>query len=207
MIQAIPKTVTFDEFIDWYPQQSTVRYELHNGVIVEMPKPTGTHSRLAGWVSGKLFLEIDRRQSPYFIPKECIVKSSDANSGYEPDVIVLSEAEIEDEPRWNKESIITQGSSIPLIIEVVSTNWHDDYALKLEEYELMGIAEYWILDYLGIGGRRYIGNPKQPTFSICCLQNGEYEISRFQGSDRIQSLIFPELDWTVDRVFQKARSL
>ena len=27
----------------------------------------------------------------------------------------------------------------------------------------MGIAEYWILDYQGLGGRRYIGSPKQPT--------------------------------------------
>lgn len=44
--------------------------------------------------------------------------------------------------------------------------------------------------------------PKKPTFSVCCLQNGEYKISRFQGNDRIQSLIFTELDWTVDIVFQ-----
>jgi|GEM_PF-3840909 len=34
------------------------------------------------------------------------------------------------EARWKKESIITFGNSIRLVIEVVSTNWSDDYVLK-----------------------------------------------------------------------------
>jgi Uma2 family endonuclease len=51
MIQAIPKHVTFDEFIAWYPENSENRYELHNGVIVEMPKPTGKHSEVAGFLN------------------------------------------------------------------------------------------------------------------------------------------------------------
>ncbi|NJK67989.1 MAG: Uma2 family endonuclease, partial [Microcoleus sp. SU_5_3] len=29
MIQALPEFVTFDEFIDWYPENSEHRYELH----------------------------------------------------------------------------------------------------------------------------------------------------------------------------------
>jgi Uma2 family endonuclease len=67
MIQALPKTVTFDEFIAWYPENSEHRYELHDGIIVEMPKPTGMHSEVAGFISGELFLEIKRTQKPYFI--------------------------------------------------------------------------------------------------------------------------------------------
>jgi Uma2 family endonuclease len=54
MIQTIPKLVNFDEFIAWYPENSENRYELHNGVIVQMPKPTGKHSRVAGFTSGRL---------------------------------------------------------------------------------------------------------------------------------------------------------
>jgi Uma2 family endonuclease len=34
MIQAIPKQLTFDEFIAWYPENSEHRYELHDGVII-----------------------------------------------------------------------------------------------------------------------------------------------------------------------------
>jgi Uma2 family endonuclease len=36
---------------------------------------------------------------------------------------------------------------------IVSTNWRDDYYLKYADYEEMGIAEYWIVDYAALGGR------------------------------------------------------
>jgi Uma2 family endonuclease len=38
-------------------------------------------------------------------------------------------------------------------IEVVSTNWKDDYLTKLAEYEDLGILEYIIIDYAAFGGR------------------------------------------------------
>ncbi len=201
MIQAISQKVTFDEFIDWYPENSEHRYELHNGVIVKMPKPTGKHSEIAGFLGGELFLLIRQRQLPYFIPKECLIKPYANESGYEPDLIVLDRLAINSEPRWAKESIITMGESVRLVVEIVSTNWQDDYALKLNEYEAMGISEYWIADYLGLGGRRYIGSPKQPTFSVCQLIDGEYQISRFRGDECIISEAFPEFNLTVNQVF------
>lgn len=200
MIQAIPKTLTFDEFIAWYPDNS-FSYELHDGVIFEVPKPTGKHSEVAGFTSGELFLEIRRSQLPYFIPKECVVKPA-RESSYEPDVIILDKIGVtSNEPRWERESIITLGTSIRLVIEVVSTNWSDDYALKLEDYEAMGIPEYWIVDYLGLGGRRYIGNPKQPTLSVYQLVKGEYQVKQFREGSRIESSTFPEMNLTAQQIF------
>jgi Uma2 family endonuclease len=201
--QAELKIFTFDEFIKWYPENSQVRYELHNGVIVEMPKPTGTHSNVAGFIVGILFIEILRLKLPYSIPKECVVKIEDTS--YEPDVIVIDKNQVaEKENRWQKESIITNGSSIPLIIEVVSTNWGDDYALKMDDYEYLGIQEYWIVDYLGLGGRKFIGNPKQPTVSIYQLVDGVYQITHFRGTNRIVSPTFPELNLTAQQIFDSA---
>ena len=201
MTQAQLKQVTFDEFIAWYPENSEQHYELHDGFIVEVPKPKGKHSEIAGFMSGEFFLEIRRAQLPYFIPKECVVKPAQESS-YEPDVIVLDKQGVENnEPRWGQESIITLGSSIRLVVEVVSTNWSDDYALKLEDYEAMGISEYWIVDYLGLGGRRYIGNPKQPTLSIYQLVQGEYQLKQFRENDRIESSIFPQLVLTAQQIF------
>lgn len=193
---------TFDDFIEWYPENSTSRYELHDGEIIELPNPTGKHSKVAGFLSGNLFLEIMRLQLPYFIPTECVVRSADERSGYKPDVIVLDENAIADDPRWDKESVITQGSSIRLIVEVVSTNWADDYARKLEEYESLGIAEYWIVDYLGLGGKRFIGSPKMPTVSVYQLIDGEYQVKQFRGSERIESPTFSELTLTVEQLVQ-----
>ena len=172
------QTTTFDQFIDWLPASSEYRYELQDGVIVEMPKPKGRHSDIAGFIAAELNFIIRRSTLAYSIPRECIVKSADNRSGYEPDAIVLNRDVISDEPRWEQESILTLGSTIPLVVEVVSTNWQDDYLTKYSAYQDLGIAEYWIVDYLGLGGRRFIGNPKQPTISICRLVDGEYEIGR-----------------------------
>ncbi|NJR32768.1 MAG: Uma2 family endonuclease [Chamaesiphon sp. CSU_1_12] len=198
MIQTATKTTSFDEFISWLPERSEYRYELRDGEILEMNKPRGKHSEIAGEISGKLYLENTRLGLPYLIPRESIVKSIDGKSGYEPDVIVLDKEMLAQEPRWETESIITQGSSVKLAIEVVSTNWQDDYAIKQIAYQALGIQEYWIVDYLGLGGRNFIGYPKQPTISIYYLVDGEYDLHQFRAGERIQSPTFPNLELSID---------
>ncbi|MEG4307298.1 Uma2 family endonuclease [Microcoleus sp. D3_18a_C4] len=202
MIQTISKTITFDEFVAWYPENSVHKYELHNGIIVEMPLGISRHSRVTGFIrSKKLPIEIDRRSLPYFIPGDCLLKPVRNEAGYLPDAVVLDEAALTREPRWDTESIITMGSSVRLAVEVVSTNWRDDYHLKFADYEEMGIPEYWIVDYLGLGGRKFIGTPKQPTLSVCQLVDGEYQVKQFKGDDIVESLAFPELKLTAEKIF------
>lgn len=206
MIAVSDKTpVSFDEFIDWYPDDSGNRYELRRGALIQMPKLRGKHSEIAGFVIKQLNQAIDRMQAPYFIPRECVVKISD-ETGYEPDVAVLDRPCLADEPRWESSSVIEQGKSVKLIVEVVSTNWRDDYAVKMVDYESIGIEEYWIVDYLGLGGRRYIGSPKQPTLTICHLVEGEYEIRQFRGDDRLLSPTFLNLSLTSNQIFGVAES-
>jgi Uma2 family endonuclease len=187
-------------FLDWYPD-GYGRYELWNGVVIEM-QPTGTHEQVGGFLGVKLGVEIDRLSLPYIMPRQAIVKPVDTDkSGYNPDVIVLDRLALDEEPLWKKRSTITQGKSIRVVIEVVSSNWRDDYGHKFIDYEALGILEYWIVDYLGLGGRRYIGSPKVPTFSVYQLVDGEYQMQQFRGSDRIISLAFPELNLTAEQVF------
>lgn len=105
------------------------------------------------------------------------------------------------EPRWENSSVIEHGKSVKLVVVVVSTNWRDDYLTNLGDYEALGIQEYWIADYLAIGGRRYIGSPKQPTFTVCTIVDGEYELQQFRGDESIISSTFPELRLTVNQLF------
>ena len=200
MIQIATKTLTFEEFAEWKPENG--RYELHNGEIVEMSQPIGDHEEVIGFSARKLTVEFDRLNLPYFIPGQALVKPSENKSAYSPDILILNRPNLTSEPMWKKFSTVTQGASIPLVVEVVSTNWQDDYIKKVGEYELIGIPEYWIVDYLGLGGRRFIGNPKQPTISIYRLIDGEYEVSQFRVDDRIESSTFPELDLTAQQIFQ-----
>ncbi|WP_310488743.1 Uma2 family endonuclease [Chamaesiphon sp. VAR_69_metabat_338] len=200
MVLAKSKTLSFDDFIAWLPERSEFRYELRDRDLLEMPKPRGKHSEIAVLLSGQLYLEITRLGLPYLIPRESIVKSIDGKSGYEPDVIVLDKEQLVQESRWETESIITQGSSVKLAIEVVSTNWQDDYAVKQIAYQTLGVQEYWIVDYLGLGGRYFIGYPKQPTISVYYLVDGEYDLHQFRNGDSIRSLTFPNFQLSIDRL-------
>ncbi len=40
MVQALSQTITFADFIEWYPENSEYRYELRRGSIIERPKPS-----------------------------------------------------------------------------------------------------------------------------------------------------------------------
>jgi Uma2 family endonuclease len=202
-VRAEIELVTLEQFWDWYPDGYEGRFELHEGVIVKM-QPTGTHEQVAGFLASKLSIYIDRFDLPFFIPRQGLIKAIDSDkSAYIPDVMVLDSNSVKNhESIWKQRSTIIHGSSVKLVVEVVSTNWQDDYLLKLGEYEKLGIGEYWIIDYLGLGGRRYIGNPKQPTISIYHLVEGEYVLVLFQCEDVVRSSLFPELNLTVEQIVQ-----
>jgi len=52
---------------------------------------------------------------------------------------VLNEADLAKEPLWEKQPVLTRGKAVRLVAEVVSTNWQDDYARKVEDYAMLGI--------------------------------------------------------------------
>jgi Uma2 family endonuclease len=88
MAQALPKLVTFHEFTAWRPDNG--RYELHDGVIIEMAQPLGGHEDVIGFTSRKMTVEFDRLDLPYSIPKTALVKPPKSDSGYDPDILLLN---------------------------------------------------------------------------------------------------------------------
>ncbi len=203
MTQAINKLTSFEEFIEWYPDNG-IRYELHKGVIVEMPPPNGEHENVIGFLAEKITIQYVRLGLPYRIPKTGLVKTPDNDSTYSPDIVLVNHDNLVNEPLWKKQSTLIQAESIPLVVEVVSTNWRDDYHDKFGDYEEMGIPEYWIIDYAALGGKRFIGNPKQQTITICELVDGEYQTTQFQGNQAIVSSLFPDLNLTAQQIFDSA---
>ncbi|EKV02250.1 hypothetical protein Lepto7375DRAFT_4473 [Leptolyngbya sp. PCC 7375] len=200
MVQGrVASPMSFEAFLEWYPDDGR-RYELIEGVVVEM-LPTGPHEDIGGFLSAEFNFEIRRNKLPYSIPRTCLVKPHAEGSGYMPDVVVLNRELLKQEPLWPKASVIQDGKTAPLVVEVVSTNWRDDYGHKFVEYEAMGIAEYWLVDFRALGAVRHIGKPKQPTITICQLDGEEYQIRRFVAGEKLVSGVFPELDLTTDSVF------
>ncbi len=194
------KLITFEEFVAQYGDNS--RYELIDGELRDM-EPTVPHEGVSGSIAGRIYVEIFKANFNWLIPKSCLIKPLAAEAtALRPDVIVLDKAELFQEPLWQKEPIICKGTTIKLVAEVVSTNWQDDYARKVEEYAFLEIPEYWIVDFRGLGGLQFIGNPKQPTFTVCKLINGVYLQQQYRLEDTIDSLLFPNLQLKLDDLMQ-----
>jgi Uma2 family endonuclease len=199
-----PQLLTFEEFLVWKPEGR--RFELIDGVAIEM-QPTGSHENITEFLSTQLTLAVAQANLPYRFPRQALLKAWDWNTGFLPDVLVVDAQALQQEERWAKEATICSGATVRLAIEVVSTNWENDYARKTEDYAEMGITEYWIVDYLGLGGKAYIGDPKQPTISVYILdrQRLRYQAPQLLHSgDIVQSVTFSGLALAVDQIFGAA---
>jgi Uma2 family endonuclease len=202
MIQAIPKLLTFEEFLIWEDGTDTA-VELINGVPMPMSEPTANHEDVADYLCNLLHSHCLESDLSY-VPKRSkqvrlLIEVGEKEKSRKADIVVFDRAE------WRRmktsPSPAAAYTTPPMVVEVVSTNWRDDYLTKLGEYEALGIREYWIVDYAASGAIRYIGSPKRPTISIYQLVEGEYQVKQFREGDRLESLIFPELNLTAQQVF------
>ena len=198
------KLLNFEEFLARYGSDN--RYELIDGEVFDL-EPTGQHEEVAALITTKICVQIDRIGLPWFVLQRGLFRPSDVGmTAFRPDVAVVDRTELAREPLWSEQSVLTRGDSIKFIAEVVSSNWQNDYARKVEDYATLGIREYWIADYAGLGGIRHIGKPKQPTLSICTLVDGEYEIQLLRGNQTITSTTFPDLNLTAEQVLKAGKS-
>ncbi|MGB7891639.1 MAG: Uma2 family endonuclease [Microcoleus sp.] len=201
MVAIAQKTLSFEEFLNW-DDDSGRSFELVNGVAMPLSEPTAKHEDV---VDGLCRLLVDHCQSlnlPY-VPRQSKqvrlnAAPGESESSRKADIVVFAKEE------WvrMRQSSASAAAYIPppLAIEVVSTNWRDDYRIKLNEYETLGILEYWIVDYAGLGGVQYIGSPKQSTVTINRLIDGEYQAQRYQGETIIVSPTFPQLVLTTAQI-------
>lgn len=190
--------LTFEQFLQ-YPEEG--RYELVDGEIVRI-LATRQQEDVADFIRRQLDSEVERLALNYRVSDRIIIRTLTQNGkeqGRHPDVSVV------DKTIWesNRAAYAALLEPPQLAVEVVSTNWEDDYIDKLEEYQRLGIPEYWIVDYLALGSRRYLGNPKEAAVFVFLLDEaGKYQYTRFRDSDRIISNTFPELNLTVAQILE-----
>lgn len=195
-----PKSVTVEQFLAQYSDDN--RYELIDGEVFDL-EPTGPHEQVAAFIDRKLNVQLDSKHLPWFILQRGILQPLGAFTAFRPDVMVVDSESLAQEPLWARESILTLGSSVKFVAEVVSNNWQNDYARKFEDYAILGIPEYWIADYEGLGGEVFIGRPKQPTLTLCILgDDGRYQTTMLRGDQAIDSPTFPALTLTAAQVLE-----
>ena len=180
MIAIAQKPLTFEEFLDW-DDGSGRSFELVRGVAMPLSESTARHE---DFVDGLCRLLVDHYKEfelPYVPRQGKQVRLNSApgenESSCKADIAVFAKDE------WQRMPQSTASAAAyippPLVIEVVSIYWRDDYRCLVIEHEYLGIAEYWIVDYAGLGGVQYIGSPKQPTVTIYRLIDEEYHPERY----------------------------
>lgn len=208
MIQALPKLLTFEEFLAW-DDGSGRSFELFDGVPVPLSEPNANHEDLAARLCTYLDNHCQESALPYVsrLSKQVLLKKEpgERDRSVKADIVVFAR----DEWQRMKGSPSSAAAYVtpPGVIEIVSTNWKDDYLTKLAKYEDLGVLEYILVDYAAYGGVRFIGSPKQPTITVYQLgENGEYEPGKvFRGSDRVESRLFPSLSLTAEQIFAMSR--
>lgn len=120
MVRAQTQPLTFEEFLATYPEDGGI-YELINGEVIAV-ELTGKHEEAIAFLVSEFNFEIRRLGLPYVLPRTCTLKPAASNTGYKPDITVLKKAALAAEPCWEAASTILQGRSVPLVVEVVSTN-------------------------------------------------------------------------------------
>jgi Uma2 family endonuclease len=191
--------LTFNRFIKQLPDEDG-RYELVNGEIVKILPIIRLHENVADFIENTFQDEVKILNLNYRVSGRIVVRTLTPNGkeqGRHPDVTVVEKT------LWESQPFALSALTEPpqLVVEVVSTNWEDDYIDKLDEYQRLGISEYWIVDYLALDSRNYLGNPKEPTVFVYLLdENRVYQMTAYRGSDRIISRTFPELALTAEQV-------
>lgn len=190
--------ITFEQFLQCTGEG---RYELVDGEIVRI-LATRQHEDVADFIADTLKAEVNRLGLNYKVSDRIIIRTLTQNGkeqGRHPDVSVV------DKTIWesNRAAYAALLEPLQLAVEVVSTNWEDDYIDKLEEYQRLGIPEYWIVDYLALGSRTYLGNPKEAAVFVFLLDEaGKYHYTRFRDTEKIISNTFPELHLTIAQILE-----
>ncbi|MDY6781245.1 MAG: Uma2 family endonuclease [Cyanobacteriota bacterium] len=195
----IPVKLTFEDYLKQYPQGEG-KFELVNGALVKV-EATRAHKNVARFLVKTFDRESERLELDYIVDKDIIIRTftkQGQQRGRIPDVGVVKSS------IWNA-NVTAYGAiteALELAVEVASTNWDDDYIDKLDEYERLGIKEYWIVDYLAIASRNYLGNPKVPTVFVYSLVDDKYQVQSFREQEVILSPLFPELKVTVAQIVE-----
>lgn len=195
--------LTFEEYID-FCGQTEQWYELVRGELHLMNPPVVLHYRIAKFLEQVL----DRAIAEHFEDPEQWETFREAgqrtgeDSSRLPDLAIVSRAEAD---QLLKQTAVFQSPSL-LVVEIVSpSSVSEDYEEKLKEYEALGVAEYWVVDYEGLGAAKYIGFPKVPTLTVYELVEGKYQAKQFRGDDRIESSLFRNLELTANQIFSAGK--
>jgi Uma2 family endonuclease len=191
MTIATNQRLTLEEYLN-YDDGTDTRYELVDGVLVEMPTESTENTQIAMFLIAA-FLQMG---IPYYRLgiKQQIAVNSEKVTARDPDLIVHSENSARAISGLKQALLQFEMPPPMLVVEIVSNSDTDkksrdrDYLEKRSEYAARGIPEYWIID------------PIQQVILVLTLSAEHYQEQTLTESDAIVSLAFPGLHLSAKQV-------
>ncbi|NET12750.1 MAG: Uma2 family endonuclease [Okeania sp. SIO1H6] len=182
------KILTSEEYLN-YNDGTDTRYELLNGILIEMPPESNLNARIAAFMFA-YFLKL----LPFsrICHKDAELQVASIRASFRiPDLMILSEAGEEALIGSSRNTVTLKMPTPMLVIEVVSPDDPArDYRYKRSEYAVRGIPEYWLVD------------PARQQILVLTLNKGFYDEVVFQGEQAIASQAFPNIQLTANQILQ-----
>jgi len=184
------RLLTLEEYLD-YDDRTDTRYELENGVLVDMSSENPLNHTIAIFLLvyfSRMGIEHYRLATGHSIQVE-----SESASVRIPDLTVHSESSAA--AILQNERILRLLDPAPMLVVEVASNsqldkksYERDYISKRREYAAKGIPEYWIVDAIA------------NTVLILTLQGNKYSKEKYTGDQTLKSHSFPGLELTATQV-------
>lgn len=195
MIPAIARDLTFEAFIDVEDGNELNEYELVDGRLLLMPEPDDWHEEILEFLSFMFELQYRQMKLRYSVRKRNALMLNDTR-GRRPDIAVI------DRPATRREGRQPGIRTVPrMIVEIASGNWSTDLVEKQEEYEALGVPEYWIVEhYRGQIPAKYCQRGKGKKVIVLRMEDGAYRKAEYLEGEVVPCLTFPELRLTVEQI-------
>ncbi len=152
---------TFADYLTWSNEK---RWEIVDGIPLEMSAPSTSHQRIVRNLSKVLIDVLEKNKSRcelFFAPFDVILDgdviedSNKSENVVQPDIsIICDQSKIKESGCFGAPD---------LIIEIVSpSSVIKDFNTKFDKYELFGVKEYWII------------SPVEKEISVYKLVDGKY---------------------------------
>lgn len=196
MTYALTRYKSYQEYLDDESLSPEGNYRLLSaGELIEVASEDDLNRRIAL----RLLLLLAQIEGGIYAEHICngnkelqVNPVGDRRVNRKPDVMVLHPEHLE----VARQAVLLEMVPPLFVAEVVSPggenseNYQRDYVWKRQQYEDLGIPEYWIID------------PHRETVTALALVEGSYKGTVCTGDDLIKSKVFPKLAVVTKRLFQ-----
>jgi len=185
--------LTLEDYLN-YDDGTDVRYELVDGVLVEMGAESTINTRIAVFLL-LAFARLGVPDDHLGIKQKIAISPSLAR---EPDLMIHSEGSARAIDGASQAMVKLEHPAPLVVIEIVSpgepgeANYDRDYVEKRQEYAARQIPEYWIVD------------PSQQAILVLTLVGGSFQEQQFSGDAVVVSEQFPSFSLRANQILREA---